>query len=85
MAAMPAAASLASGSTEIASHSNPMGCKNCDQQATTSGGCVAICSATPILSGQLAPSHPSAVGPEVILAETLSTASVEPDLTPPRI
>jgi hypothetical protein len=85
MEVMPAAASLALGPTEIANQSNPMGCKNCGQQAMTGSECVAICDSTPILSGQVAPSHFFATGPEIILAETLSTASVEPDLTPPRI
>lgn len=84
MAAMPAAASLAPGSIEIASQSNPMGCKNC-VQAMTGGDCVAVCNATPILSEQMVPGHIPAAGPEILLAETMSTASVEPDLTPPRI
>lgn len=85
MEAMPAAASLAPSSTEIASQSNPVGCKNCGQQAMTAGECVAVCDSTPILSGQMAASHFSATEPDIIRAETLSTASVEPDLTPPRL
>lgn len=84
MEAMPVAAPLAPGSTEIASQSDPMSCKNCGRQALASGECVAVCGSTTILSGQVAPSHLSATGPEMILAETLSTAGVEPDLTPPR-
>jgi hypothetical protein len=85
MEAMPAAASLAPTSTEIASQSNLAGCKNCGQQAMTAGECVAVCDSTPILSGQVAPSHFSAIGHEITLAETVSTASVEPGLTPPRL
>lgn len=85
MEAMPAAASVAPGSTEISSQSSPAACKACGQQAMTGGECVAVCDSTPILSSQPAPRHLSATGPEIILAETLSTASIEPDLTPPRI
>lgn len=85
MQAMPATALLAPSSTEIVSQANPVDCESCDQQPMTVSQCVAICSSTPILAGQVAPSHISATGPEIILAETLSAASVEPELTPPRI
>jgi hypothetical protein len=90
VAVMPAAtaspASHAVVATQLAAQSNPDGCKGCGQKSMTAGECIAICGSLQVLTGQEAPSTSlSTTDSWTWLTETLSTTSVQPDHSPPRL
>lgn len=87
MAVMPGAiASPVPAGTEIANQAKPGNCDACGQQLMTAGQCVAICRSIPLLTGlMMSPPSFSAKDSWTWMAEALSTASVEPALSPPRL
>lgn len=90
VAAMPAAtaspASHAVMVSDLAGQPNPEGCKGCGQKTMTAGECIAICGSLQVLTGQEAPSMClSTADSWTWLTETLSTTSVQPDHSPPRL
>ena len=84
-AAMPMATASSDALTKIAGQQAPDDCKGCSAQSMTAGDCFAVCASVPILTGQAA-SAAQALGtnPWIWLIDTLTTAGVRPDLSPPR-